>query len=160
MPPRILIWSDSDRDWGPKLNSIKPDPSAGRDERAHFTYLKRFDSQLQTMANVTEAISQGFLKLTRFDAEKVEPNLNPLYQHSYDWWVHCKVMGKRSMKLLPYGMCRCRSSQDNYSSGPDHRATTVQCTARTGSTSFTSGTLHCTRCTKCVMRTARSSARV
>jgi predicted nucleotidyltransferase len=101
---RILIWSDSDRDWRPKINSIKADPNAGRQERAHFANLKRFDSQLRTMVNVTGAISQGFLKLTRIEAQKVEPTLNPLYQQWYDWWVRCKVMGKRSMKLLPYGM--------------------------------------------------------
>jgi hypothetical protein len=101
---RILIWSESDRNWRPKLDSIRPDPNAGRHERAHFANLKRFNGDLRTMVNVTEAISQGFLKMTRIDAQKVEPNLNPLYQHWYDWWVHCKVMGRNSMKLLPFGM--------------------------------------------------------
>jgi predicted nucleotidyltransferase len=101
---RIMIWSDSDRNWRSKLDSITPDPKAGRHERAHFGNLKRFNSQLHTMVNVSEAISQGFLKFTRIDAEKVEPNLNPLYQHWYDWWVRSKVMGKNSMKLLRYGM--------------------------------------------------------
>ncbi|HVC96867.1 MAG TPA: nucleotidyltransferase domain-containing protein [Pirellulales bacterium] len=101
---RILIWSDSDRSWRLKLDSIRPDSNAGRDERAHFANLKRFRSDLRTMVNVTEAVSQGFLKLTRIDAEKVEPNLNRLYQYWYDWWVQCKVMGRNSMKLLRHGM--------------------------------------------------------
>jgi hypothetical protein len=56
------------------------------------------------MVNVTEAISRGFLKLTRINAEAVEPKLNPIYQHWYDWWVQCKVMGKESIKLLRHGM--------------------------------------------------------
>jgi Nucleotidyltransferase domain len=101
---RVLIWSDSDRNWRVKLDSIKPDPSAGRCERAHFANLKRFNSNLRTMVNVTEAVSQGFLKLTRIDAEQVEPTLNSMYQHWYDWWMQCKVMGKNSMKLLRHGM--------------------------------------------------------
>ncbi len=33
---RVLIWSASDRNWRLKLDSIKPDPNAGRHERAHF----------------------------------------------------------------------------------------------------------------------------
>lgn len=101
---RILIWSESDRNWHLKLDSIKPDPNAGRHERAHFANLKRFSGGLDTMENVTEAVVQRFLKLTRIDAEKIEPKLNSLYQHWYDWWVQCKVMGKESMKLLRYGM--------------------------------------------------------
>ncbi len=56
------------------------------------------------MVNVTEAVSRGFLKLNRIDAEEVEPTLNPLYQHWYDWWVKCDIMGRNSMKLLRYGM--------------------------------------------------------
>jgi predicted nucleotidyltransferase len=101
---RILIWSDSDRNWRLRLDSIKPDPNAGRHERAHFANLKRFYGELTTMVNVTETVSQRFLKLTRIDAEKVEPNLNPLYQHWFDWWMQCRVMGKNSMKLLRHGM--------------------------------------------------------
>jgi hypothetical protein len=101
---RVLIWSESDRNWRLKLDSIKLDPKAGRHERAHFANLKRFNGDLQAMVNATEAISQGFLKLTRIDAESVEPKLNSLYQHWYDWWVGCKVMGKNSMKLLHHGM--------------------------------------------------------
>lgn len=101
---RVLIWSEIDRDWRRKLESIKPDPSAGRHERAHFTNLKRFNADLCAMENVTEAVSQGFLKLTRIDAASVEPSLNPLYQNRYDWWITCKVMGKESMKLLSHGM--------------------------------------------------------
>lgn len=100
----VMIWSESDRDWKRNLASIKLDPSAGRYARPHFANLKRFRGDLRTMLNVTEAISQGFLKLTRIDAEVVEPVLNPLYQHWYDWWVQCEVMGKGSMKLLRHGM--------------------------------------------------------
>lgn len=101
---RVLIWSDSDRDWRGKLHSIKPDPNTGRYDRAHFANLKRFNGDLHTMVNVTEAVSQGFLKLTRIDAEKVEPTLNPQYQHWYAWWVRCQVMGRKSMKLLRHGL--------------------------------------------------------
>jgi hypothetical protein len=101
---RVLIWSDSDRNWRVKLDSIKPDPNAGRHERAHFANLKRFNCELRTMVNVTEAVSQGFLKLTRIAAEKVEPTLNPVYQHWYDWWVQGEVMGRHSMKLLRHGI--------------------------------------------------------
>ncbi len=102
--PRVLIWSETDRDWQGKLESIKPDPNAGRHERPHFANLKRFNDYRHTMENVTEAVSQGFLKLTRIDAASVEPSLNPLYQDRYDWWIKCKVMGMESMKLLLHGM--------------------------------------------------------
>jgi len=56
------------------------------------------------MLNVTEAINQGFVKFTRIGTETVEPMLNPIYEHWYDRWVQCKVMGKASMKLLRHGM--------------------------------------------------------
>jgi predicted nucleotidyltransferase len=101
---RVMIWSEFDRDWKTKTDAIKPDPEAGRHKRAHFADLKRFNGDLLMMLNVTEAISQGFLKLTRIDAEAVEPTLNPVYQYWYDHWVKCKVMGKKSMQLLRHGM--------------------------------------------------------
>lgn len=102
--PRVLIWSEMDRNWRGKLESIKPDPNAGRHERAHFANLKRFNGNVLAMENVTQAVARGLLKLTRIDAASVEPSLNPLYQDRYDWWIHCKVMGKQSMKLLLHGM--------------------------------------------------------
>jgi predicted nucleotidyltransferase len=101
---RVLIWSESDRDWRAKIDSIKPDPTAGRQEREHFADLKRFNGDLRMMLNVTEAINRGFLKLTRINTETVEPILNPVYQFWYDHWVKCKVMGKKSMELLRHGM--------------------------------------------------------
>lgn len=101
---RVLIWSETDRDWRAKINSIQPDPRAGRHERAHFADLRLFRGDVRTMLNVTEAISQRFLRLTRLDADATAPKLNPLYQHWYDWWVECKVMGQQSMKLLKHGI--------------------------------------------------------
>lgn len=101
---RVLIWSESDRNWKEKVDSIRPDPNARRHERAHFANLKRFNCDLRTMLNVTEAIQQRFLKLTRINADTVNLVLNPVYQRWYDWWVECKVMGKDCMKLLRHGM--------------------------------------------------------
>lgn len=115
---RVLIWSQSDHDWQSKLHAIQPDPNAGRHERAHFADLKQFKAELRTMINITEAISQGFLKLTRIDADAVEPALNPTYQHWYDWWVDCKVMGKQSMKLLRHGMWWLQEQNDQRAHRP------------------------------------------
>lgn len=117
---RVLIWSNSDRDWQAKLDAIKPDPQAGRHERAHFADLKRFNTDLQTMEHVTEAVSQGYLKLTQLDADKVEPTLNPGYQHCHDWWMECGFMGKKSLKLLRYGMWWIQEQPGQADKCPDH----------------------------------------
>lgn len=101
---RVLLWTESDRDWKAKLTAIKPDPSAGRQVRAHFGEVKRFRTDVRAMLNVTEAISQNYLKLTRINADTTDAILNPLYEYWYDHWVKCKVMGKDSMKLLRHGM--------------------------------------------------------
>lgn len=101
---RVLLWSDTDRDWQPKVTSIKPDPAAGRFERGHFASLKRFRGSLRSMINVSEAVDLQLLRLARLDAAEVEPELNPVYQYWFDWWVECKVMGKDSMKILRHGL--------------------------------------------------------
>jgi hypothetical protein len=123
---RVLIWSKSNRQWRENLASIKPDPSVGRHERAHFADLRRFKGDLRMMLNVTEAISQGYLKLTRIDAGTVDPILNPLYRHWYDHWVKCRVMGKESMKLLQHGlwwMQQQRGQRWEHPQPPDHDGT-------------------------------------
>jgi hypothetical protein len=102
--PRAMIWSKSDRSWRAKIAAIKVDPKAGRHPRHHFADIKRFSCDLSMMVNVSEAITGGFLKLTKIDAATVEPRLNPIYQRWQDHWVHCEVMGKNSLKLLQYGM--------------------------------------------------------
>src|SRR6185312_3693056 len=101
---KVLIWSESNRDWQSMVNSIKPDPAAGRKERPEFARIERFNCDLQTMINLTEAIKQKAVCLTRIDAIGVEAKLNPIYQRWHDHWLKCEVMGKQSLKLLPYGM--------------------------------------------------------
>lgn len=101
---RVLVWSDADRDWHGHLATIKVDEAAGRFERGHFANIKRFGCDLTTMDQVSEALRQRVLKLTRVPAESIKLELNGVYQHWLDHWNACEVMGQESMKLLPYGM--------------------------------------------------------
>jgi hypothetical protein len=102
---RVLLWSEADRDWRSQLRAMKADPSAGRYERGHFAPVRRFHCEASTMEKVSEAIAKRIIKLTRIASESVDlSRLNPTYRHWLDWWTHCKVMGKDSMKLLPYGL--------------------------------------------------------
>jgi hypothetical protein len=116
---RVLLWSTSDRDWVAKLNSIAPDPSASRFPRDYFAPIQLFRTNVETMRQVTKGIKDQVLKLTRIPIESVDPKLNPLYERWLEHWRECKVMGKETMKVLPYGMWWLQQQPGQKSRRPD-----------------------------------------
>lgn len=100
----ISLWSEQNPNWQQRLSAIKQNKDAGRYARGHFAEARRFNSRLGYMTAVSKLIKSKVFKLTRIDAERTTPDLNSLYQHWYDHWVDCSVMGKDSMKLLMHGM--------------------------------------------------------
>lgn len=115
---RVLIWSDSDHNWRERLESIKPDPSAGRYDRGHFANARRFRTDRHTMTAITQDIDKGILKLTRIDAESVKPILNPLYLRRYERTV--LFNGKKSAKLYRLAMWWLQEQDGQAYKVPDH----------------------------------------
>ena len=76
------------------------------------------------MEEVSDALRQGTLRLTRIPKESVKLELNGLYLHWLDHWRTCKVMGRMSMELLPYGMwwMQQQRGQSQVRPNPPHRA--------------------------------------
>jgi len=100
----ILLWSQTDRNWRPKLESIRPDPNASRASRNHFFPLERFDDHLGSMNDVMEMLADGRLLLARIAIDHLELALDTDHAHWLAHWTKCKVLGKESIKTLPYAM--------------------------------------------------------
>lgn len=100
----ILLWSEADQDYRPKLEAIHPNPSAGRAARDHIIELKRLSDTISTMEHTVGMIRNGELVLTRLPIDGIDCRLNAHHSHWLSWWTQCNVMGKDSMKLLPYAM--------------------------------------------------------
>lgn len=100
----VLLWSQDDHDWRTKLNGIRPDPRAGTAARNHFFPLERFNDHLGGMNDVMEMLADGRLRLTRIAFDHLEPALDSDHARWLVHWTKCKVLGKESMKLLPYVM--------------------------------------------------------
>jgi predicted nucleotidyltransferase len=100
----ILLWSEADQDYCAKLEAIRPDPAAGRAARDHIIELKRLHDTISTMEHTVELIRNEELVLARLPIDGIDCWLNAYHSHWLDWWTRCKVMGKDSMKLLPYAM--------------------------------------------------------
>jgi hypothetical protein len=100
----ILLWSETDQEFRPKLESIRPDPAAGRAARDHIIELKRLHDTISTMEHTVEMVRNEELVLTRLPIDCIDCKLNAYHSHWLDWWTQCKVMGKDSLKLLAYAM--------------------------------------------------------
>jgi predicted nucleotidyltransferase len=127
----VLLWSLHDRDFGAKLQAIRPDPAAGRAPRDHLLSMKRFNDHVETMERVVEMVADGRLTLTRVPVVDIDlSSLNAHHKHWLDWWTQCKVMGRKSLELLPYGMwwlqqhrqrAGCPHQLEMYSKSGTHR---------------------------------------
>jgi hypothetical protein len=100
----ILLWSEADQDYRPRLESIRPDSEAGRASRDHIIELKRLYDTISTMERTVELIRKEELVLTRIAINSIDCQLSAYHSHWLAWWTQCKIMGKDSMKLLPYAM--------------------------------------------------------
>lgn len=100
----ILLWSEADQDYRPKLEAIRANPAAGRAPRDHLIELKRLHDTISTMERTVEMVRKEELVLARIPIDSIGCQLNAFHAHWLNWWTHCKVMGKDSMKLLPFAM--------------------------------------------------------
>lgn len=100
----VLLWSEQDRDWRTKLESIRPDPAAGRAARDHFFPLERFQDDLGTVNRVTKMLADKRLLLVHTPIDRMECSLDADHVHWLEHWAKCKVLGRESMKTLPYAM--------------------------------------------------------
>lgn len=99
-----LLWSREDRDWRTKLNEIQPDATAGRAPRDHFFPLRRFHATLTDMRRTMEKLAAGELKLTRIPLDTIVLDLDAGHIRWLEHWTRGKLMGRESMRLLPYAM--------------------------------------------------------
>ena len=67
---RVLIWSDSDRYWRVKLDSIKPDPNAGSYERAHFANRSNTDATWSSVSKALDLTSNSSPKTRQRDCRR------------------------------------------------------------------------------------------
>ena len=51
-----------------------------------------------------EMLADGRLQLTRTAIDHLDPALDPDHARWLAHWTKCKVLGKESMKMLPYAM--------------------------------------------------------
>lgn len=65
----ILLWSSEDRDWEPKLNAIKVDPTAGRAVRNHFCELGRLECGTGSMHSVMKMLQSDDLKMEKIPVD-------------------------------------------------------------------------------------------
>lgn len=100
----VLLWSESDRNWREKVAGILPDPAAGRAPREHLISLTRLRDHVGTMEKVVQMIADGKLLLQRIPVESIDCQLSEENTRRLAWWGQGKVMGRESMKLLPYAM--------------------------------------------------------
>jgi predicted nucleotidyltransferase len=61
----ILLWSREDQDWEPKLAAIQVNPLAGRAPRDHFFDIKRLNSNLATMEEMSKYLKEKKYALTK-----------------------------------------------------------------------------------------------
>jgi hypothetical protein len=67
--------------------------------------MKRLNDRVETMEEVVEMIENGRLSLTGVPIAAIDcASLNAQHSHWLDWWSRCRVMGQKSLELLPYGM--------------------------------------------------------
>jgi hypothetical protein len=99
-----LLWSSEDRNWHAKLDEIQPDATAGRAPRDHFFPIGRLNATLTDMRRTMEKLAAGELTLTRIPIETIECDLDADHQHWLEHWEKCRVMGRESLRLLPYAM--------------------------------------------------------
>ena len=100
----VLLWTPEDRDVRSKLAAIKAEVAAGRAERNHLVNLRRLHDSVGVMDDVVRWIDEGALVLTRVSIDSIDLQLNDYREHWLEHWRKCKVMGQKSMQLLPYAM--------------------------------------------------------
>lgn len=100
----VLLWSESDDDYRPKLEAIWLDPDAGRAPRDHIVSLKRLSDSITTMEETVGMLQTEEIVLTRLSIESIDCRLNAFHAHWCEYWTKIKIMGKDSIRLLPYAM--------------------------------------------------------
>jgi hypothetical protein len=127
----VPLWAEADRDYESKVRAIVPDPTAGRAARDHFVSLKRLNDAVGIMEEVVAMVVDSRLLLTRFPITDIDvSSLNAQHAHRLAHWQKCRVMGKRSLELLPFGMwwmqlhrqeSQCPDQTEMYSETRTHR---------------------------------------
>jgi predicted nucleotidyltransferase len=100
----ILLWSEADRHFRPKLDAIRSDVSAGRAPRDHLISLKRLHDDISTMERTVRMVRDNELALTRVPIDGINFRLNAEHTQRMKHWTDLAVMGKESIRLLPYAL--------------------------------------------------------
>ncbi len=100
----ILLWSETDRDFQSRLAAITPNASAGRAPRDHLFSLKRLDDTLDTMQTLVQMVRDQELTLTRIPLAMETCVLNDANLQCLHRWNEGRIVGKQSLKLLPFAM--------------------------------------------------------
>lgn len=101
--PRILLWTESQRDWREALSSIRVDPTATRSKRLEFIPCKRAGCSLQEMLRLTAWIENGAVNGQRivFPVPPIPLTLNA--QERIARLVSVGYFGKDSQECLLCG---------------------------------------------------------
>ena len=100
----VLLWTPDDQDIQAKLATIKPRATAGRAERDHLVNLRRLYDRVGAMEKAVQWVHEGVLVLTRVPIDGIAPQLNAFHTHRLELCRMYKVVGQKSMQLLPYAM--------------------------------------------------------
>lgn len=100
----VLLWSDTDRDWRPKLEAICLNPTAGRAPRNHIFPLKRLGDHIGSMQRVTKMIADGALLFERIPVASIALDLTPENTQIVEETREYRLMGKKSLEVLPYAL--------------------------------------------------------
>jgi hypothetical protein len=101
-----MIWQvgDDAGTWRRRLAAITPDPAAASHKKKIIDP-RRFNFHSRAEIEELEAqLEAGTLVLRRIPMESIDHNLEPAFQHWLDHWLRCRVMGDKSLALLPYGI--------------------------------------------------------
>ena len=105
----VLLWSDEDRDWEPKLDAIKVNPKAGRAPRNHFCELNRLVCGNGTMFVVMEMLRQKVLKMKKIPVDLKNDSPPMLHEPEHQRWLRFNERSQarprvKHAQILRYGL--------------------------------------------------------
>ena len=98
----ILLWSDTDRDWRPKIEGIRPNPAAGRAKREQLFPIRRLSADLATMEEVMAMIADRQLVFNHLPIASIACRLTPYHEEQL---ARCRWrVGRKSLLTFPYAL--------------------------------------------------------
>jgi len=120
----MLIWSEDEPDWQAKIESIEPNPGAGRYIRPYPMDLKRTGTSRDVMEQVLWLIQEKRLTMETIDMKDLEPRLSQHQLRMLDDWRSMGRLGKDTLDVLPYAFDWMHSERQRFS-GYLHSATEI-----------------------------------